>query len=541
MECDSPVGDGRARLTGALPGHGASPNLTLELDRVPAQVALDTLRTVRSGLDPTLQAAGTISGKISYAAQEVAAPVPFGRPVARSSKSHAPLPGPLSGSITIAGLQIRGDGLSRPILVPKVAEDPAPGQAPALVAAVTVPLGAPSALNVTARLALDGYQIGIRGGAALPRLRELAHMSGLAHATALDKLDGGPATLDMTSSGPWLRPPSSPLPELAAGAGESPAPARVLMADASDRINGTVMFHGVSWKPDFLANPVEVASATLRFDETGAGWGPVAFSYGPVRGAATIKLPAGCPATDKCSPQFTAEFGSLDAADLEAALLGVRELGTLLSSVLARLRPGSARGWPEIEGTVHAAFLVLGPVSLRDASASIHIQPEGVDLQSLDGVLLGGRIHARGSITPGEKPNYKLEGRFDQVNPADLGRLLGMTWSGSSIDGSGKVELAGFTESDLAASARGSLHFDWGHGAIAMKDDADAPPALARFDRWTADADIADGSITLKQNQVRQGAKTRVIEGSATFGDSPRVTFGAHEETSVSANKQVKP
>src|SRR5579859_6946120 len=33
--CDSPVGNGRARLTGDVPGRGASPRLTVELDRVP--------------------------------------------------------------------------------------------------------------------------------------------------------------------------------------------------------------------------------------------------------------------------------------------------------------------------------------------------------------------------------------------------------------------------------------------------------------------------------------------------------------------------
>lgn len=547
LECDSPVGDGRAHLTGSLPGLGASPSLTLELDGVPAQVALDTLRTVRNGLDPTLQAAGAMSGRISYAPGGASAPGEFpatalrGKPTARIAKPHAPPAGPLSGSISVTGLQLRSDDLSRPILVPKVTVDPAPGRAPALVATVAVPLGAPSSLNITARLALDGYQVGIHGGAALPRLRELAHISGFAHASALDKVEGGPATLDVTASGPWLRAPAAPLQELSAATPGSVAPAPILIADASDRISGTMMLHGVAWRPDFLPNPVEVGNATLRFDEAGAGWGPVAFSYGPVRGAATLKLPTACQATEKCSPQFTAEFGSLDGADLQAALLGARETGTLLSSVLARLRPGSAMDWPELEGTVHAASLVLGPVTLKNATASVHIRGNGADIESLDAGLFGGRIHAQGSITPGEKPNYKLEGRFDQVNPAELGQMLGMTWSGNPIDGAGNVELAGLTGNDLAASAKGSLHFDWRRGAMAIKDDEDTPAALARFDRWTADADIANGAITLKQNQVQHGAKKIAVEGSASLSDPPRVTFGAPEETRASTNKQVKP
>src|SRR6266567_347290 len=42
--CDSPIGDGRARLTGNVPGVGQLPRLTLELNRVPAQAGLDVLR-----------------------------------------------------------------------------------------------------------------------------------------------------------------------------------------------------------------------------------------------------------------------------------------------------------------------------------------------------------------------------------------------------------------------------------------------------------------------------------------------------------------
>ncbi len=282
LACDSPVGDGRARLSGDVPGNGSSPSLTLELDRVPAQVALDTLRTVRNGLDPTLQAAGAISGKISYTQADAPAPVPSRKATANSAKLHASAQGPLSGSLIVTGLQIRGDSLARPILLPKVAVDPAPGLPPALVATVAVPLGAPSALNITARLALDGFQVGMRGGVALYRLRELAHMSGLPHASALDKLDGAPATLDLTAGGPWLRTPASPLQERSAGAPDPLASAPVLISGASDRMAGTLTLHGVSWKPDFLANPVTVANATMRFDEAGAGWGPVAFSYGPV-------------------------------------------------------------------------------------------------------------------------------------------------------------------------------------------------------------------------------------------------------------------
>jgi hypothetical protein len=56
------------------------------------------------------------------------------------------------------------------------------------------------------------------------------------------------------------------------------------------------------------------------------------------------------------------------------------------------------------------------------------------------------------------------------------------------------------------------------------------PPSLARFDWWSADAAIADGAITLKQNEVRQGVRARAVEATVTFGDPPKVAFTAPKE-----------
>ena len=68
LTCDSPLGDGRMRLTGEKLGLDAPPQFTVELDRIPVAAGLDALRTLRSGLDPDLEASGTVSGKIVYAA-----------------------------------------------------------------------------------------------------------------------------------------------------------------------------------------------------------------------------------------------------------------------------------------------------------------------------------------------------------------------------------------------------------------------------------------------------------------------------------------
>lgn len=111
LKCDSPLGDGRIRLAGDLPA-GSPPRFTVELDRIPVAAGLDALRTVRSDLSPGLEASGTISGKIAYAAVPAEDGAP-GQSVgkaraggARSGKARPTEPGPLTGSLTVDGFQL---------------------------------------------------------------------------------------------------------------------------------------------------------------------------------------------------------------------------------------------------------------------------------------------------------------------------------------------------------------------------------------------------------------------------------------------------
>jgi hypothetical protein len=52
-----------------------------------------------------------------------------------------------------------------------------------------------------------------------------------------------------------------------------------------------------------------------------------------------------------------------------------------------------------------------------------------------------------------------------------------------------------------------------------------------RFENWTADAGIANGAITLKQNEIREGVRKRELEGLVTLGDPPKVRFTPAKET----------
>jgi len=555
--CNSPIGDGRARLTGEAPGGSEPPRLTLELDRIPAQAALDLLRTMRSTIDPSLEAAGTVSGRRSYdEARVVAEPaaVPVRRASgrqARAAQAHA-VAGPMTGALTVTGLRISGDALSRPIQAANMTLEPAPaqpGQPPALAMSMTIPAGGTTPLNLTARLGLNGFELGVRGTAAIARLREFAHVAGSPAEAALAQLAGEPATLEFTAEGPWLPPADVGLAAVGAGGTgplATPAP--------SIRTSGTATLRNANWKASFLANPVLIALATLHLgDGTMAApdsaaalakgkpaaaprtsdavpvlrWDPVEFSYGPVKGIATVEVPVACAGTVECPRRFTAKFATLDASAVQAALLGAHEPGTLLSTVLARLKPNAAPSWPPLEGTAEIGTLLMGPFKLTHVQAAVKVLPAGADVPAFDATLLGGAAHGSASLVLGDKPAYKLDATLTRANPAQVGALAGMTWSGGELNGSGKVELSGYTDEDLGASAKGTIHFDWQRGSAGGGTGSAVPPALARFDRWSGDVTIAGGGMAIAENQVKRGAKKSRVEAAVTFGSPAEVRFGA--------------
>jgi hypothetical protein len=359
----------------------------------------------------------------------------------------------------------------------------------------------------------------------------------------LDAIAGEPITVDLSARGPWIVPENIPVgdgqaqrPAVAAATLQpSSLPAVPQTASPADKLTGTVTVHNANWKADYLANAVMISQATLHFDGVESRWDPVAFTYGPVKGTATLTMPSDCVAP--CSPRFTVAFGTLDAAALQAAILGAKEKGTLLSQLIARLsskKSATGSTWPGAEGTARAETLLLGPLTLHDATAALRLTDAGVEITSYDAALLGGQVNGNGMITPAgadrDKPAYAIEATFEKLNPVAVGELAGSHWRGGDLGGDGKVELSRFTGNDLASSAHGTIHIDWKHGSVAGERGA-IPAELVHFDHWTADAEIANGAITLKDNAVKVGWRKGVVEGALAFGDPAKLTLTAPKET----------
>ena len=135
-------------------------------------------------------------------------------------------------------------------------------------------------------------------------------------------------------------------------------------------------------------------------------WDPVVFNYGPVKGTASLQVPLSCESDEPCPPQLEVDFPELDAAKLQAALLGAQKPDTLLSTLIARFTPSESPAWPRIDSVVKADFADPRPGHIQNVSATLRIQPAQAEITSFDARLLGGQIHATGTLANGDKPAY---------------------------------------------------------------------------------------------------------------------------------------
>ena len=539
LACNSPLGNGRLIVEGNLPRNG-QPKLSLQLDKIPAQAILDALRTVRNEVGAGLEAAGTLSGRLDYdatVAPQAVLTIPHARS-ARHSKAAAnlppPSPGPLTGSISIDSLRLSGGSLSQPILIQKASLQPASaddGKSEFLVGSSTIPAGAPTPLAVSIRLTQSGYQTSIKGAGVPARLRQIAQAAGLKEAGALDAIEGDPVMVDLSIAGPWLPAPEILLAE-SAGATAAPPPVATSapVQPVPDRLTGTISLHNANWKIDTLPAVVQIPQAVLHLNGGTRTWDPIAFVFGPLKGTARLVIPT-CDPDQECLPTVILDFPTLDAAELQRTLLGSEKKGNLLSSVISKITSTSPdHKWPAFQGMLKAESFILGPVTLENATADVKVAPAQAELTSLDAELLGGNIHLTGRVENGDKPLYSLQGQAEGIEPSEFCRVLDFKCAGRPIDATGKVELAGFTDTDLGSSAKGALHFDWRKGAVMGRttETGDPVPAsLSRFDQWIADAKIENNSVAIGENKIQTGKRTNTVKATVTLGVPPTVAFGA--------------
>jgi hypothetical protein len=331
---------------------------------------------------------------------------------------------------------------------------------------------------------------------------------------------------------------------------------------AADYIAGTITVHNANWKPDYLAHNVVISQATLHLGGKQARWDPVNFSFGTLKATASLSLPTACSGDGPCPAQFQLQFGKIDAAELQSAILGARPHTSLFDSLIDRLHLSSAPAWPPLEGTVQAESLKLGPVTLQEPVANLKIESSGATIASLDARVLDGKAHATGTFAKPDsdrgRPVYALNAAFSNLSAPAVGRLLGMRWVGGPFDANGKIELSGLTARELASSAAGMVHFEWRHGAVesttsqrpaagveatnfhAGTERKIIPPQLSQFTIFRGDAEISGGKITLANSHAVLNGRDHPVEAQLILGEPREIVF-ASSQPAADSPAQISP
>lgn len=494
LTCLVPTGSGHLLLTGKIGGIGSAirPDLSLEVNHLPAAYALSALRLVRSGFARNLQVAGVVNGEVRLP--------PEGAPEA---------------SAAIEELTITSPSADRPMVVHGLRfTTPVPSThhrrrspPPKTLQILLQPLSLAPSLPLTVAGSFDGngFNLHLTGHspaqASLVFFRHLGVSHGIPSVTDPHAL----ADFDLTLHGPWMLPVSD--------SEHPPSPTA---------LDGTVRLRNAQFQPGFLSHPIEILNAQASFSSSQVMWNPVTFSYGPIHGTASFSVPLTCDLPAGCPARFTLHAAELDAAVLQSAIEAPQPQGTiqqLLSRIERRANP-----WPQLAGTVLIDSLTLGPLTLAHASATLQIDKETARLESLNARALGGSVHFSGDMRFTDNvPHYSLDLQLSRVSIPAAASLFNEDWGPGAVNAGGHLELAGYHSTELAASATGDFHWIWGGGGLPTGESS-ALPQIARFDRWESAGVVASSALVLRNSKITAGEDVVPLSGRISFSRELNLT-----------------
>jgi AsmA family/AsmA-like C-terminal region len=528
LSCVSPIGNGKLMIAGAV--HSIStqpqPDLKVHMEKVPVAAVLESLRSLRNDFAPSLQARGSVDGDFRFGPQQ-------GFPNAI-----------LDGYATVNSLELTSSDLEKPLLVPQlklattgkavpISSVPSPvhhgkkhvakpvlatTQSALVLQPFSLTGAGPAPLMADGRFTADRFAVHLSGSATVKDLVAIGKSFGFLKAALTPLAPQGAAEINLTIRGPWLVPVT-----------DTPIPV--------DSAEGTLQVTHARIAPAFLPLPVDVISASATFSSDQVDWEPLAFDYAGLQGEGAFRYRIPCVEQNGCDAHFDLRFSSLNAAKAEAALLGGSGLGGTLKELLARL-DNRSRPWPKLSGTISAGTLNLGELAVQDARASVAIEGNHLQIESLDGRVLGGTLDATGALdASGNRPHYALDVEVTKANAADLAEIFHEKWGSGQLNLKTHLDLTGYTQDEIASSAKGNFHWDWTHGSLT----ADSASDLARFDRWQAGGVIADKLLTLENSTFTHGKVSLPVTGSISFDRGLKLSLGEPSDATLVTGSAQKP
>jgi hypothetical protein len=535
LTCLVPTGAGHLLLTGSVRAFAETtdPDLTLELNHVPAPWALDAVRLIRSGFGSSLVATGVINGSFTYASPDAASTV------TGTGKAGKPQ---LLGQATVSNLTIASPSNPKPLALPDLrlamnsqtpllaarghlAAIPAFSHnelllEPFVVEAASAETAAPSSLKLPASMtvsgsfAWNGFSVHLGGESRVGELISLGKEVGLFQHLPVEFGGQGTADLDLTAHGPWMLPVTD-------------------QAAAPTAFDGTLRLHNAQVTGHFLAQPLRIPAAQAVFAGNEVTWTASGMNYGLLHGDATLSYSTSCTAAGGCVPQFSLHLASLDAATAQSALLGAQRHGELIDRLLDRLRNlnQSDPSWPSITGNVQIGTLTIESLSLKDVTAVIAVEKRTIQVKSSSAHALDGQLHISGSMeVTDHTPHYEIEAQLDDASVRAVSGLFSENWGPGSIRLQTSLKFSGFAQKELLSTASGSFQSEWANGALAttptQTTSVKSSNVPGRFDSWSADGLVANNALTLQKSELMRAKDATSLTGTISFDRELKLSSG---------------
>jgi hypothetical protein len=501
LSCESPIGEGFARLRGSIAPFGRDfpYDLTLSAEKVPLAPVLRVVHESKQSLPADLAASGNLNGEFHARRNRGQSPQVEGegsfsdaRITSNSEKNEivfGDVPLNLVNAIKPDAKaadenSVPGEPSLRLGPFPLATRALSP-QAPKNVAAEPT-AAAPTATGLISR---SGYYFSLRGDTTLKNAFRLAKTLGIPsnHPAAQ-----GSAHLDVSISGKWQG---------------FPAP----------KIVGDAELKNVRLEVRGFNQPVQINTALLTLTPEAITLQRLSAQTGSTHWNGSVSRVRHCP-SPACPFQFNLAADQLSASELGEWFTShptKRQWYRLLSSSENNAGPSPLMTM-QARGNLRLARLALQRMTATQFSAQMEFDQGKLTLHGLSAQFLQGTHKGRWTIdfshTP---PRYEASGSLQNVSLPQLSALMNHAWATGTADTRFELTASGSRLPDLLNHVDGRLQFTVRNGSFPHLDFPGAPKPFP-IHKFTGDLRLTAGQWTLAAGKLQSRDGIYQVSGTAS-------------------------
>jgi AsmA protein len=494
IDCRSAVGEGNVHVTGTVrePLGARSYDLTLAVEKVPAQALAMLVRRAKKGLPEGFAATGYIDGNFTaqksadkaavYGGSGQAASVTLGDSASDSAAFEL-------GTIAFAV----GDATPAPDARKRKQSQPSVSSELQLtLLPFPLSLGRPSPALARGTLLRHGYRFRVEGESQVQRVFDLARLLGIsAYHPAVD----GVVKLDVRMEGQWT-------------------------GFAAPHAEGSAVIRSVRVELPGTSAPVEISAGQVTLDSDTVRLEKLSAAAAGTNWSGQITLPRSCEGKQECFGRY----------GLVADTLSTEELGKFFTPASGkrawyRLLSGTESNatspfllW-RASGTLRIGQLLLHQLTANKVQSTVEIKQGTLSFTDMHAQVLSGTYRGNWTVDFGVRPPaYSGDGEFDKISLEQLTTLLGGPWAIGTGHGTMKVKASGYSLPSLRESADGSLSFDIHNGRFStLRLRESGEPVMV--ETFTGELLRRDGKFEIKDGKLQMPDSIYQVSGTVSSGN----------------------